>query len=130
MEFSIYGFPVQKQSHGFFKKTEMCHGNLSVSPSTFWWEEISLVLSGFPGLVLVDVEHHFFTFFLPHLGAQSWLTFPSSQPFKSMGTEPCLSKPLYGLGKSLKSVGSFGEALSCRADISMSSPLTWLPLLS
>lgn len=77
MEFSIYGFPVQKQSHSFFKKTEMCHGNLSVSPSTFWWEEISLVLSGFSELVLVDVEHHFFTFF----PSSPWSTVLADLPF-------------------------------------------------
>ena len=103
----------------------MCHGNESFSPLTLWWEETSLVLSGFPGPVLVDLEYNFFTFFLLHLVAKPWLTFPSVQLFKAMATEPCFSMPLCGLGKSLKLVGSFGEALSGSPDISVSSPLTW-----
>ena len=77
VEFSVRGFPVQKQSHGLLKNTSVSWKQ-TYFPFDFWRGEggnFSLTLLGFLELVLVD------RMFLPHILSflpcgNTLLTFP------------------------------------------------------
>ena len=122
VEFSIHGFPVQKQSQGLLK-TRVSWKQMCFPFDFLVGGKFSPVLSGFLELVLVD------RMFLPHIlsslpHGNALLTFPLSQLFKPKHqcSSACWGDPKVGW--------ELEEALFCSLDISTSISLAWLFLLS
>ena len=87
VEFSVRGFPAQKQSHGLLKNTSVSWKQMYFPFDFLGGGNFSLTLLGFLELVLVD------RMFLPHILSflpcgNTPLTFPSSQLLHSTATEP------------------------------------------
>lgn len=82
MEFSIHGFPVQKQSHDLLKNTNVSWKQMCFPFDFPLGGNFSLVLSDFPGLVLVDRMFH------PHCHPPT--PFPSSNALADLVSIPAL----------------------------------------